>query len=84
PWLIALGLFVATFAVVSARAEDRVQFPSLDGKTTLSGFLSRPPQGEPAAAVVMLHGCSGLVSRTGPFGIYRAWRDLLIDAGYIV
>jgi dienelactone hydrolase len=79
--LLAVGLplvFAAT-----AQADERVQFQSLDGKLALTALLNRPAQTEPAPAVVMLHGCSGLGSAKGPFALYRDWRDFLADKGYV-
>lgn len=61
-----------------------MQIPSLDGKDMLLAFLSRPDRGEPAPAIVMLHGCGGLGSKKGPSPIYRDWRDLLVEEGYVV
>lgn len=64
-----------------------VDFPSLDGKTMLITHLLRPKDSgdEPRPAVVMLHGCSGLLAKSGHFfGIYRAWAKALLDKGYVV
>jgi dienelactone hydrolase len=82
----AYVLFVVGLPPISAstaQADERVQFQSLDGKLALTAFLGRPARTEPAPAVVMLHGCSGLGSTKGPFAIYRDWRDFLIDKGYV-
>ena len=80
--LLLLGLLL--MLAPSARADERVQFPGLDGKPALTGFLYRPERAEPAPAIVMLHGCSGLSSAKGPFRFYRDWRDFLIGNGYVV
>jgi dienelactone hydrolase len=80
--LLFLGL--ALTLASPARADERVQFPSLDGKLSLTGFLYRPDAADPAPAVVMLHGCSGLSSAKGPFPFYRDWRDFLTGKGYVV
>jgi dienelactone hydrolase len=62
-----------------------VDFPSLDGKTTLITHLFRPEGDEPRPAVVMLHGCSGLIGKNGRFlSIYRAWASEFLKAGYVV
>ena len=68
-----------------------VDFPSLDGKTTLITHLLRPKAkdgesgDEPRAAVVMMHGCSGLLAKSGHFfGLYRAWAKMLLEQGYVV
>ncbi len=79
--LLALGL--ALILASPARAEERVQFPSLDGKLALTALLDRPAGTGPAPAIVMLHGCSGLGSAKGPFAIYRDWRDFLVGKGYV-
>jgi dienelactone hydrolase len=62
-----------------------VDFPSLDGKTTLITHLFRPPGDEPRPAVVMMHGCSGLLAKNGRFfPLYRAWAREFLQQGYIV
>lgn len=82
-WLAALVVTLMT--AVPVHADEPIQFPALDNNSVLAGFLYRPTTGEPAAAIVMLHGCSGLASKkTGPYSLYRAWRDLLIEQGYVV
>jgi dienelactone hydrolase len=83
-YLIAalLALFGLTL-VRAVRADERVEFPSLDGKLTLMGYLSRPERAAPEPAVVMLHGCSGLGSAKGPFRLYRDWREFLLARGYV-
>jgi dienelactone hydrolase len=80
---VALAASLALVLVQPARADERVQFQSLDGKLTLAAFLDRPARAEPAPAVVMLHGCSGLGAAKGPFAIYRDWRDFFADKGYV-
>ena len=62
-----------------------VSLVSGDG-TRISAYLYRPQQADPAPAVVMLHGCSGLLTRK-----YRrlkarsvAWRDIFLAEGYVV
>jgi dipeptidyl aminopeptidase/acylaminoacyl peptidase len=62
-----------------------LDFPSLDGETTLMTHLFRPPGDEPRPAVVMMHGCSGLIGKSGHFfSIYRAWAREFLKAGYVV
>lgn len=62
-----------------------VDFPSLDGHTTLIAHLFRPPGDQPRPAVVMLHGCSGLLRKNGRFRpIYRVWARTFLDKGYVV
>lgn len=68
-----------------------VEIPSLDGAVTLTGYLYRPqPQGAaqvdttPRPAVVLMHGCSGLINpRTGRFfALYQPWVRALNGWGY--
>lgn len=62
-----------------------VDFPSLDGKTTLITHLFRPPGDEPRPALVMMHGCSGLLAKNGRFfPLYRAWAREFLKQGYVV
>jgi dienelactone hydrolase len=64
-----------------------INFPSLDGTTTLIAHLFRPKDSgdAPRAAVVMMHGCSGLLAKNGRFfPIYRAWARTLLEQGYVV
>ena len=95
----AAGVFfitVSLFAVAVSDARDardidktlqphRVAIKSGDG-TSISGYLYRPESTEPVPAVVMLHGCSGLLTSK-----YRrlksretAWRDIFLAEGYAV
>lgn len=69
----------------SAAPPERVSFPSLDGATTLTAWLSRPAASDPRPAVVMLHGCSGLLNPQGRMiGTYRVWMRLLQARGFVV
>jgi dienelactone hydrolase len=74
-------------SVAAARAQERVTFPSLDGKTTLSAFLLRPVNPalhpSPRPALVLLHGCSGLLKDRRLLPIYRSWAWLFAAAGYV-
>jgi dienelactone hydrolase len=63
---------------------ERVTFPSLDGTTTLVGSLRRPPGNGAHAALVFLHGCSGLQKNGRIFPVYRAWSRLFAERGYVV
>lgn len=82
--LIGIVLAVVFVGSGCVRADERIQFPGLEPAVSLNGFLYRPAGNEPAAAVVFLHGCSGLASKDHPFAIYRGWRDLLVSSGYVV
>jgi dienelactone hydrolase len=80
---VALVASLTLILAPGAQADERIQFQGLDGKLTLTAVLDRPARAEPAPAVVMLHGCSGLGSAKGPFAFYRDWRDFLADKGYV-
>lgn len=79
----AVALALALFLAPPARADERVAFHSLDGALTLTGILRRPEREGRAPAVVMLHGCSGLGSASGPFALYRQWQDVFAAKGYV-
>jgi dienelactone hydrolase len=67
------------------RALETVHFASLDGKTNLTAYLGRHPGDAPRPAVVLMHGCSGLLNPKGAiFPIYRAWMRALFAKGYDV
>jgi dienelactone hydrolase len=70
--------------VDTALAANRVVISSGDG-TRISGYLFRPPARQARTAVIMLHGCSGLLSKSGKLkSRERAWRDIFLDEGYVV
>ena len=80
--LLALALSVAATA---AAAQQTVNFVSLDGKTNLTAHLSRPEGDAPRPALVLMHGCSGLLNTGGRIlPIYRAWMRALVVQGYVV
>jgi dienelactone hydrolase len=67
------------------RALEIVHFASLDGSTTLPAYLGRHPGDAPRPAVVLMHGCSGLLNDKGRiFALYRAWMRALFATGYDV
>jgi dienelactone hydrolase len=90
-----LNLYVAslvlatTLAVVtSLRASESVNFLSAlhqpGAAVQLSGYLYRPDGPGPFPAVVMLHGCSGLMTRSGKIrSNARFWAEHLRDHGYV-
>jgi dienelactone hydrolase len=99
--MLATFALAASVAAVSAQEETpavaakpvervvlpHVDFPSLDGKTTLITHIFRPKDSgdAPRPAVVMMHGCSGLLGGNGRFfPIYRAWARALLAQGYVV
>jgi dienelactone hydrolase len=80
--LIALALSVAA---TLAAAQESVHFASYDGATNLTAYLSRPEGDAPRPALVLMHGCSGLVDSKGRImGLYRAWMRALVVQGYSV
>jgi len=79
--IVALGLWA--LATASA-AQETVNFASLDGHTDLIAHLNRPAGDAPRPAVVLLHGCSGLLDKNGRIlGLYRAWMRALAVQGYV-
>jgi dienelactone hydrolase len=67
------------------RALETVHFASLDGKTNLTAYLGRHKGDAPRPAVVLMHGCSGLLNDNGRiFALYRAWMRALFAKGYDV
>ena len=85
-WLSVL--FVAAVWVLSgatASAQELVHFPSLDGQTTLDGYVYRVAGGGRHPAIVGLHGCSGMFLRNG--GVLPsefAWAYLFNQRGWDV
>jgi len=63
----------------------RISITSGDG-SEVSGYLYRPKEAGRRPAVVMLHGCSGLLTKK--YGRLksreRAWRDSFLAEGYVV
>lgn len=64
-----------------------VEFPALkafEGKpVTLQALLFKPPGAGPFPAVVLLHGCGGMLTSQGyETRSYRFWLDLLASNGY--
>jgi dienelactone hydrolase len=99
--ILATFAFTASVAAVSAQQEPpavapkhaapielpHITFPSLDGTTTLIAHIFRPRDSgdAPRPAVVMMHGCSGLLAKDGRFiPLYRAWARTLLEHGYVV
>ena len=98
PERIALIGVIAAAASLAALAEsvvtpDTVTFPSADQKTTLTGYVFRPPRAgtERFPAVVMMHGRAGVYSSRAD-GTYDAttlskrhkfWGETLAREGYL-
>ena len=67
-----------------ASAVETVNFLSLDGRTNLTAHLSRPEGDAPRPALVLMHGCSGLLDGKGRiFPLYRLWARSLVVQGYV-
>jgi len=89
--LAATLLLWSGLAVHAAGPPERVAIPSLDGTTTLTGYLFVPATPGPWPAVVMLHGRAGPYS-TAAKGTYdastlsarhRTWGWFWAERGYL-
>jgi len=81
---LASIVLVLLGAAAAASAQTSVNFNSLDGGTSLTAYLSRPEGDAPRPAVVLMHGCSGLLDSKGRIlGLYRAWARALVVQGYV-
>lgn len=70
--------------VSAALTANRVAIASGTGET-ISGYLWRPAGDGPHPAVVMVHGCSGMLDSRGALKTREtAWRDILREEGYVV
>jgi dienelactone hydrolase len=97
--VVLVQVLVAIFLSAASRAADpeafpayeEIRFPSLDrGQTDgapvqLPGFLFRPALDGPRPAVVMMHGCGGLINTRGSMNAREAdYAARLAKAGYVV
>ena len=89
--LVFVALLALSTACGGATAQQKVQFPALDGKdgaapTVLDGYLFQPNGPGPRPAIVFMHGCGGLFARTTNAIVSRetAWRQQLVDKGFVV
>ena len=82
---IAVVLLLAIPGVSVAAGYERVEFPSRDAAgTRLTGYLFRPDIGGRRPAVVLLHGCNGLLARDGNLGAReRDWGSRFAADGYV-
>ncbi len=84
-----LAVLSLVLALVSPLlAAESVSFPSALRQAAtavhLSGYLYRPDGPGPFPAVVMLHGCGGLMTRGGEIGARtRFWAEHLREHGYV-
>jgi dienelactone hydrolase len=85
--VLAFAFFSLMIPAVAA-GQERVSFPSTDADlkggtpTTITGYLYKPAGAGPFAAVVGLHGCSGLKGPTSK--LYEQWGEFLSRAGYVL
>ena len=84
----SLVLTKALAVVTPLLAAERVTFPSVlrqaDTMIQLSGYLYRPDGPGPFPAVVLLHGCGGLLTSSGKIRANaRFWAEHLRDHGYV-
>jgi dienelactone hydrolase len=76
---LVVGLVALT---TSAGAVERIEIPR--GEDTLDAVIYRPEGPGPFPAVVALHGCDGVVSRSGKIGAnYADWGERLAGAGFV-
>lgn len=82
---LAALLAVAAFPAFAADAFEKVSFPARESAVaTLDGYLARPPGLGPYPAVVMMHGCGGLLTKSGRVQTnLAAWARRLADWGYV-
>src|SRR4051812_26716387 len=86
--LTAAGILAGSVAGIVlgsrvAHATEPVEIP--DGNTILKGILYRPEGPGPFRSVVALHGCGGLVNRSGKISRrFADWGDRLAAAGLAV
>ncbi len=81
----ALFVFALFFSVQPPlAAAETVRFASADpAATPISGLLFRPAGAGPFPAVVMLHGCAGMRTKSGRLRKRPAfWSRWLVDKGY--
>ncbi|MBN8919643.1 MAG: dienelactone hydrolase family protein [Rhizobiales bacterium] len=80
--IVVLALLLAVAASLAFGAEA-VELPSRDGP--IRAQLLRPPGAGPFPAIVALHGCAGIGTRSLPLRpIYRDWGTRWVEAGYAV
>ncbi len=86
--LVLSAAFVLLALGARAGAQDRVEFPSLtldERPVTVDGYLYRAPGEGRHPAVVFLHGCGGLLTRSGvPESRVTAWAQRLNTDGVAV
>lgn len=83
---LLLVLVLPDIASAENAGYERVGFTSLDAAAPeLSGLLLKPDGTGPFAAVVMLHGCAGMLSKSGKLTKRPTfWSQRLAARGYLV
>lgn len=76
---------MAALPAFAAVPFEKTAFPGTDGSgVTLDGYLAKPEGAGPFPAVVMMHGCGGLLTKSGRVQTnLAAWAGRLADWGYV-
>ncbi len=87
--VFCIALFPVQPLLAATEAGDKpetVHFTSADAeKTLISGLLLKPKVGRPFSAVIMLHGCSGMLTRSGKLKKRPTfWSRWLAARGHLV
>lgn len=90
--MLAATLCAVLSMAVTAFAQEKIQFPSLDHDSRgtpipLDGyfFAANAAAATPTPAVVFMHGCNGMLTRTGKIDSReRAWAERFNAQGYAV
>ena len=80
------ALFTVIFCIPRPATADEmpVTFPSLNGDTLQAAYLP-PTNASPAPAIIIMHGCSGLLTKSGKIRTReRAWLKLFQAEGWAV
>jgi dienelactone hydrolase len=83
---LLVGLLALITGPSHAAEPEKVQFPSNNAESTpLTGYLYRPAGPGPFPAVVAMHGCNGLFTKTGRMqGRNTDWAERLSAAGIAI
>ncbi len=80
---LALVAVAALSPIVAQAGEETFEFKSLDG-TTLTARLFKPEGQGPFAAVVMLHGCAGMLTKSGKLSARETvWAEIFTGLGWM-
>ncbi|MBO6520370.1 MAG: dienelactone hydrolase family protein [Rhodospirillales bacterium] len=81
--VLIVGLFLS-WTTGNALAQQRVRFANSSGQTIEAVYLAPPTSADtPVPAVIMLHGCAGLFTKSGKIrSRERAWIDILQQQGW--